>query len=193
MNKHLLSSFRSNVKHWWISLIVGIIAVALGLACLFTPILAFATLSLLFVISFFIGGISDIAFAIANRYTLKNWGWILAVGIINLIFATILVTNPLLAPLILSYLIAFWLLLQSIWGLGMSFDLQSVRGSGWGWFLALSILGVLASLLLLFRPEVAALFTVYILSMGLFCYGIFRIYLSIRLKSLEKYLPEEED
>lgn len=193
MDKHLLSSFRSNVKNWWVSLIVGIIAVVLGLVCPFTPIATFATLSLFFVISFFVGGISEIAFAISNRAVIKNWGWILAMGIIDFIFAIVLLSNPLLAPLILSYLIAFWLLLQSIWSVGMSLDLQSIKGSGWGWLLALSILGVLASLLLLFRPEVAALFTVYILSLGFFCYGIFRIYLAVRLKSLDKYLPKDED
>lgn len=192
MDKHLITSFRSSVKNWWVSLIVGIISIVLSIVCAFTPMAAFATLSLFLVISFLIGGISEIAFAVSNRKRLDHWGWMFAMGIIDLIFATTVLCNPLLAPLILSYLIAFWILLQSIWGIGMSLHLQA-KGNGWGWLLSLSILGVLTSLLLFLRPEVVILFTAYILSFGFLCYGIFRIYLSFKIKSLEKYLSENKE
>jgi len=96
-----------------------------------------------------------------------------------------------LAPLMLCYLIAFWIMLQSMWGIGISFDLQSLKESGWGWLLALSILGVFASVLLLFQPQVAGLFAAYIISFGFIVYGILRIYLAFRLKSLNKYLSDD--
>lgn len=192
MKNHLLSSFQKAIKHWWVSLIVGIVALVLGIICMFTPLATFAALTFVFVISFFIGGISEIAFAITNRDSMRNWGWTLAMGIIDLIFAIILLNNMSLAPLMLCYLVAFWILLQSMWGVGMSSDLQSFKGSGWGWLLALSILGIIAAILLLFQPEVAGIFAVYIVAFAFIAYGILRIYLSYRLKSLEKYLPEED-
>lgn len=191
--KYQESLFRRNVKHWWVSLIIGIISVALGIICPFTPIAAFATLTVLFIAAFLLGGISEIVFAISNNKTLKNWGWILTMGIVDLAFAIILLVNPLLAPVILCYLIGFWILFQSIGGIGMSLNLYFARVNSWGWAMALSILGVLLALLLLFRPEVVVLFTIYILSLGFLCYGIFRIYISIKMKSFEKNLPKDDD
>ncbi len=193
MDNHLLSSFKKAIKHWWVSLLVGIIAVALGLWCMFTPLTTFAALTIVFVISFFIGGISEIVFALANKDAMKNWGWTLAMGIIDFIFAIILLANMAIAPLMLCYLIAFWIMLQSIWGIGMSLDLQSIKGSGWGWLLALSILGVFSSIILLFQPAIAGIFAAYIISFGFLAYGILRIYLAFRLKNLEKYLPKDNN
>lgn len=193
MENYLLSSFKKAVKHWWVSLLIGIIAVIVGLFCMFTPFTTFAALTILFVVSFFVGGICEIVFAISNKNIMRNWGWTLAMGIIDLIFAIILLANMELAPIMLCYLIAFWMLIQSIWGIGMAFDLQPVQNSGWGWLLALSILGVFASILLLFQPAVAGLFAAYILSFSFLFYGIFRIYLAFRLKSMHKYLPKDND
>jgi len=191
MENHLFKSFKKAVKYWWVSLLLGIIAVVLGIICMFTPFTTFTALTLLFICSFLVGGIAEIIFAISNKDSIKNWGWTLAVGIIDLVFAILLLMNMELAPLMLAYLIAFWIMLQSFWGIGMSFDLQSIKGSGWGWLLALSILGVIASILLLFQPAVAGLFAAYIVSFGFLFYGVFRIYLAFRLKTLHKYISED--
>lgn len=188
MEKNLLSRIQKNAKNWWISLLIGIISLLLGIWCLFTPLETFAALSIVFTISFFAGGLMEIIFALSNTQTMKNWGWTLAMGIIDLIFGFILISNPIMAPVLLACLIAFWLLFQAIWGIGISIDLKSVEGSEWGWLLALSIIGVFAAFLLIFRPEITALFTAYIVSFGFIFYGIFRIYLSLKLKSIEKHL-----
>lgn len=193
MENHLLSSIKRAVKNWWVSLLVGIIAVLLGTWCLFTPLTTFVALTLIFVICFFIGGISEIVFAVSNRNVLRNWGWSLAMGIIDFIFAIVLLSNMEIAPILFCYLIAFWILIQSIWAVGMSLDLQQYKGIGWGWLLALSILGILFALVLLFQPAIAGLFAAYIIAFSFLSYGIFRIYLAFRLKSLHKYLPKEDN
>ncbi|PXV62218.1 uncharacterized membrane protein HdeD (DUF308 family) [Dysgonomonas alginatilytica] len=192
MENHLLSTVKRAVKHWWISVLVGIIAVIVGFISMFTPFATFAAITLLFVFSFFAGGISEIVFAIANRKIINNWGWTLAMGVIDLLFALFLLANLDIAPLMLCYFIAFWILIQSIWGLGMAFDLQSAKNSGWGWVLALSILSVFASIILLFQPAIAGLFAAYIISFGFIFYGVMRIFLGFKLKTLNKYLPEDK-
>lgn len=191
MEAPLLSTIIETVKHWWISLLIGIIAVIIGFICMFTPFATFAAITFLFILSFFVGGISEIIFAVANKNTINNWGWTLAIGVIDLLFAIFLLANLDIAPLMLCYFIAFWILLQSIWGIGMAFDLHSAKISGWGWVLALSILSVFASIIILFQPAIAGLFTAYIISFGFIFYGILRIFLAFKLKSLVKYLPED--
>lgn len=193
MDNHLLSTFKKAVKNWWISLLVGIIAVIVGIVCMLTPFTTFTAITLLFVFSFFAGGISEIVFAISNKDVINNWGWTLAMGIIDLLFAIFLLANLSIAPIMLCYFIAFWILIQSIWGIGMALDLQSIKNSGWGWILALSILSVFASIILLFQPAIAGLFAAYIISFGFIFYGILRIFLAFKLKNLAKYLPEDHD
>lgn len=192
MENFLFSSYKKAVKNWWVSLVIGIIAVILGIICMFTPLATFATLSFLFVIAFLIGGISEIAFALTNRESLSNWGWTLAIGIIDIIFAIILLANPMLAPLMLCYLIACWILIQSIWGIGMSIDLKDVPESGWGWLLALSLLGVLASILLLLQPAIVGLFAAYFVAFGFLAFGVLRIYMAFRLRSCKKYFTDDK-
>jgi uncharacterized membrane protein HdeD (DUF308 family) len=193
MEKHsLLSAFKKAIKNWWISLLVGAISIILGIICMFTPLATFATLSLIFVISFFCSGVLEVVFAITNREGISNWGWTLAMGIIDVIFGIILLNNMQLVPLMLCYLIAFRIMLQSMWGVGMSLDLQTLKVSGWGWLLALSVLGIFTAIILLFQPVVAGLFAVYIISFGFVSYGVLRVYLSLKLKTLNKYLPKED-
>lgn len=192
MENGLLSTVEKSAKYWWISLIIGILAIGLGICCLFTPMDTFQALSIVFIISFIVGGILEITFALSNTKIMNNWGWTLAMGIIDVIFGIILICNPDLAPLFLAYLIAFWVLLRSIWGIGVSMDLQQIKNSQWGWLLALSILGVIISLILLFKPEITALFTAYIISFAFIFYGIFRIYYSIRLKDIGAQIKKFE-
>jgi len=192
MENPMFSSLKKAVKNWWVSLLVGIIALVLGIWCLVTPLTTFIALTFVFVIAFLISGISEIVFAVTNRDSLKNWGWSLALGIIELVFAIFLLANMAITPLVFSYFIAFWVLIQAIWGIGIAMDLKNYSNSGWGWLLALSILGVIIAILLLFQPLVAGISAAIIISFGFLAYGILRIYMAFRLKSLHKYLPEDE-
>lgn len=192
MEPNLLSSIKNAVKNWWGYLVIGIIAVALGVFCMFTPFATFAALSVFFVVGFFAGGICQMIFAITNKDRLDNWGWAFTMGVIDFVFGAILLLNMYLAPMLLCYLIAFWILLQSIWAIGMSIDLKSIPNSGWGWFFVLSMLALFVSILLLFQPVVVGLFTAYILSFGFIIYGVSRIYLAVKLRSLHKFFPEEK-
>jgi len=188
----MFTSLKQAVKNWWIFLLVGIIAVVLGIWCMVTPLTTFIALTFVFVISFMISGISEIIFALTNRECIKNWGWILALGILELIFAIFLLVNMSITPLVFSYFIAFWVLIQAIWGIAMAFDLKKISNSGWGWLLALSILGIIVAIILLSQPLIAGISAAMILSFGFLAYGILRIYIAFRLKSLHKYLPDNE-
>lgn len=191
MDNNLFSSLQSAIKNWWVSLLVGIVSLAVGIWCFATPLSTFVALTIIFMIAFFVGGISEIIFAISNKAVLKNWGWSLAIGIIDLIFAIILLTNPVLAPIVFSYLIAFWVFFRAIWGISMALDLKQYKDRNWGSLLFLSIVGVILALILLIQPMIAGLMAAYVIALSFIFYGIFRIYLAFRLKSLHKNLPKE--
>ncbi len=182
----LIYEVKRAVKSWWLSIVIGILALIVGIWSLFTPFETFAVLTLLFVIIFLVQGILEIIFSISNRQTLHGWGWTLALGIVDVIFSIILMMNMALTPLVFSYVIAFWLLFRSIWGISVAIDFRGFKDSGWGWLLAFSILGVLLSCIMFFMPGLAATFAIYLVGFALITYGIFRIYLGVRLKNLGK-------
>ncbi|MFR9165689.1 MAG: HdeD family acid-resistance protein [Dysgonomonas sp.] len=188
MENGLKKSIRKAVKNWWISLLIGILCVALGIWCAVTPLSTFLALTILFVAGFIVTGIFEIGFAITNRDSIDGWGWTLAVGIIDLVLGIVLIANPMMAPAVLVYFIIFWLMFQSFWGIGVSIDLSKSEHSGWGWLLAFAILGLILSIILLFQPVIAGEIAAYMLAAIFVVYGIFRIMLSIKLKSLNKYL-----
>lgn len=191
MNNDLYSSFQSVIKHWWISLLVGILAVLLGIWCFATPMSTLLALSFLFVISFFVGGISEIAFALFNKNKLKNWGWTLIAGVVDIIFAIILLNEPSLVPIVFSYIIAFWILFRAIWGISMTLRLKQHKDTNWAYLFFISIIGIILAIVLFLQPLIAGLVVTYMLALGFIFYGIFRIYLAFRLKSLHEISSEK--
>lgn len=188
MDNNLLNPIKSAVKNWWVSLFVGIISIIFGIWFFTTPLETLFALTILFVAGFFVSGIFEIIFAVSNRNNLSNWGWNLILGVVDIIFAIVLISNPLLAPTVLIYFIIFWLMFQSLWGIGVSIDLSKYKNSGWSWLLTIGIIGLILAVILLFQPLIAGFMISYLFSSLFVLYGIFRIILAIKLKSLHKYL-----
>jgi uncharacterized membrane protein HdeD (DUF308 family) len=193
MKNDLFYSVKQAVKYWWVSLLIGLLAIGLGIWCLSSPWATIAALSIVFAASFFVSGIFEIIFAISNKNTLKGWGWTLVSGIIDLLFGIMLISmSPAVIAIVLSYFVGFWLLFQSIWGIGGAAELQRNGVKGWGWLMALAILGVLMSFLFIMSPALTSGFIVSLISISFVVYGIFRIYLGVKLRSLHKEMEDIE-
>lgn len=173
------------LKYWWTSLLVGIVAILLGVIWFLTPISAILTLTYLFVIGFFLSGIAEIVFASTNRKTYVGWGWTLVGGIIDILFSVLLFTMPI--PIITTmfiYFVGFWLLFRSIWTIGAAAEMKGTGGMGW--LLALGILSLIFSIFYLYSPIYGGMLVLYLASFAFIFYGIFRIYYAFRLKSVYK-------
>ncbi len=185
MRNDLLDSMRQSAKYWWTSLVIGLLAVMLGIWCLATPDSTLVALTFVFVAVFLINGIIEIVFAVSNKDTLDGWGWTLAGGIIDLLFGIILIVLPLpVITVMLIYFVGFWILFRSIMGIGAAIELQRYKVDGWGWLLALAILSIIFSFIFLLSPVFSGIFIVVLVSVAFIIYGIFRIYFAFRLKAM---------
>lgn len=179
------------VKHWWVSLLIGIFALILGIWCLVTPDITLVALTYVFICAFLISGIFEIIFSIANRNILNDWGWVLAGGIIDLLFGFILLSlPPAMITLMLIFMIGFWIMFRSIWMIGESVELKRLGVRDWGWFLALAILTLLFSFIFIISPAISSVFIVAYVSVAFIFYGVFRIYLGFKLRSIHKTIKE---
>ncbi len=193
MKNELLQITKQAVKYWWTSLLIGILSIILAIWCMAAPATTLALLGAFFIAGFLISGIFEIIFAVSNRDTSNGWGWTLASGIIDILFALILMATPLGTIATLIFFVGFWAMFQSIWGIGSAIELQRNGIKGWGWVLALGILGLIFSFVLITNPIFAAEFIIYLLAFTLISYGILRIYYGFRLRSVGKKIEEIEN
>ncbi|WP_158976482.1 HdeD family acid-resistance protein [Cellulophaga sp. L1A9] len=184
----LFNSTPATVKNWWISILIGILYVLIGVWVMLTPMESYISLSIIFSVFILISGIFQIAFSISNKDEMKDWGWYLVGGILDLIIGILLLTHPLMTMAILPLYIGFWLLFQSILSIGLSFQLKAAGTPGWGMLFFWSIITLLFSFLLLANPFIAGLSIVYMTAFALITAGIFRIFLGINLKKMSKNL-----
>lgn len=193
-NQLIIESVKEAVRLWWVSLLVGIVAIILGIWTFTTPDRTFVAITYVFILAFFVGGISEIIFSIANRNTLVGWGWSLASGIIDILFAIILLSIPVqIITLLLIYFVGFWIMFHAIWTIGEAVELQRFGVKGWGWLLVFGILSIIFSVMFIFSPMFGGVFIIAFISIALITYGIFRIYLSLMLKSMHKYIAKLEE
>jgi len=172
------------IKHWYLSLILGILFIGVGIWVLKTPLASYLTLSILFSVTIFISGIFEIIYSVSNRKVMDNWGWVLAGGIIDLLLGLWLMASPALSIAVLPFVVGFMLMYRSMIAMGFAFDLKDFSKSGWGWLLVLSILGLLFSFVLLWHPLFAGLTIVIWTGCAFITLGVYRIILSFKLKQL---------
>lgn len=180
-------SIKNSIKHWWVPLLVGVLFLLMGAYSFYSPMGAYESLTIVFVVTFLFSGLSEISFAIANRHEIDNWGWTLTLGIVTAIIGFILFLRPLESMEVLAYFIGFWVLFRSISGISYSLDLKKYGTANWGGLLALSILGVLIGLIMILNPVLAGFTAVIWLGCGLVVAGIFAISLAFGLKKLKKH------
>ena len=184
MKNQIINTLKNATKHWYLSLILGILFIITGILVLRTPLESYLTLSILFSVTFFVNGISEIVYSISNRRQLDNWGWVLAGGIVDLLFGIWLMSSPLVSITVIPFVVGFMLMFRSFAAIGFAVDLKSFGVKEWGWLTALGILGMLFSFILLWNPMLAGLTIVMWTASAFIAIGVFKIFLSFKLKQL---------
>ena len=180
------------VKNWWMSLLLGLLYIAVALCLLFAPVSSYVALSVIFSISILVSGILEIFFAAGNKRTISSWGWYLAGGIIDLILGIFLMASPGLSMEVLPFVLAFWLMFRGFSATGYSMDLKRYGTRNWGWYMVFGILAILCSIGVIWQPALGAFTLVYMIAYALLIIGIFRVMLSFELKSLHKRNKEAQ-
>lgn len=183
-NNNLLRS----AKNWYLVLILGIILIIVGIWVFSTPVLSYATLSILFAVTFFVTGILEIIYAVSNSKEMPNWGWSLTSGIIDLLIGILLMALPLTAMMFLAFYVGFGILFRSAMAIGHAIDLKKLNVTGWGYLLFIGIIGLLFSFVLIWDPVFAGLTIVFYTGMAFIVMGIFQVFLSFRIRKLKKFL-----
>ncbi len=184
--KTFIDKINSAIKNWWISLVLGILYIALAIFLLLNPLATYFTLSILFAAFMFTSGIFEIIFAVNNKDNISSWGWYLAGGIIDLLIGILLMVVPGLSMEVLPFILAFWLMFRGFSGVGTAMDMRRYGTNNWGWVLTLAIIAILFSIAIIWMPAAGALSFVFITAYAFMAFGVFRIMIAFELRKLYK-------
>ena len=90
-----IESGNGEIRYWWVSLLVGLLSVAVGIWCIATPEESLMALTSLFICVLIAAGICNVAFAALNDRHSTEWGWTLTRGILELLLGIWLLALPL--------------------------------------------------------------------------------------------------
>ena len=186
MENLFLKSIKEVIKHWYIPLLVGIFFVIVSIVAFTSPESSLLTLSILFALSFLLGGISEVLFSITNKSQLENWGWSLAFGLITAIVGFLLLIQPIVSLAIMAFYIGFVILFRSVGAISFAIDIKRYGSKNWGGLLILGVLGTLFSFILIWNPVFAGLSIVILIALSFLLTGMFSIFLALQLRKLHK-------
>lgn len=190
MRDLIFSRFKRKAKHWWVGLIIGLIVMALGFWSLTVPQETLIALNIVFIISFIVGGLLDISYALATQKDKHDWGWLLFNGLISFILGLMLATQPLTSIFVLLLYVGIWMLFQSVSVIMSSIRMKNSSLSGWQWLMVLGILGFIFGIVLIMKPAITTVFIVTLFSYTLVLYGFIRVFYAFKMLDLHREIKK---
>ena len=169
---------------WWSLLLRGIFIIILGVVAFVWPGITIAVLIIFFGAFVLVDGIFAVVVSVSQRRTIPQWGLMLAGGIAGIVVGILVFIAPLVAGLVLVYLIAAWLVVTGIIRI-----VTAIRARGetaMGLSLTLGIVSLCFGIAIFFIPLAMLLATLWIIAAFAVIIGIFLIVDSIRVHKLTK-------
>lgn len=165
-------------------MIKGIILIVLSYFIFSHPVSAMVGLALYIGISLLITGALLVILAISERKTEDNWGWKLAEGVIDLIFAFVLLSNPEITAAVFPFIVGFWMMVYGVMLFAGSFKLKKDGNKSWFLSMVGGILTVMFGYFITGNILAGAVTITIWISMGVFIFGIINISTSLKMKKL---------
>jgi len=115
---------------------------------------------------------------------------VLAFGILTTVIGGLLLSNPAVSMATLTFYVGFLILFRSISALSFSLDLKDYGIGDWGALMALSVIGLIFSIIMIWNPAFAGMTIVIWTGLAFITTGIFSLYMAFKLKKLNE-LPQK--
>lgn len=177
------------VRHWWMYLIIGVLAFVLGVFMLVNPAITYEMMTLLLGLALMVFGIIELIVGLFSRNIFVTRAAVLIGAILNIVLGILLAANPGIAALTLPLILGMWMLYQSFMMISYAGDLKGFKVKGYGLTLFCGIVLLILALLILLRPMTVGVFTVAIyISLSFVIYGLAEIVSAFRLKSIHNII-----
>jgi uncharacterized membrane protein HdeD (DUF308 family) len=167
-------------RHWWIFLVRGLVAIALGLLALFYPAATLVTLILFYGVFALVDGVFAVVSAIRGTGMGSRW-WLALVGVLGIIAGLVTFFWPGITALALLTVIGVWALIYGIFEIIGAIRLRKEIDNEW-LLLIHGVLAVLFGLMVLVRPGAGAVALIWLIGSFALASGIVLVVLAFGLK-----------
>ena len=176
------------INRWWLSLLIGIMAIAIGFIVLVNPVGSYYTFALWMGLSILLSGIMGLLQSLTSQNYFVRRGWLVLASVADIFIGIILLFNSLLAEMILPLLLGFWLLYRGCVMLAQGFDLRSYGRRDAGWVIFYSIIVIALGIAVIWLPStLGAEVVILFIAIGFITYGVSIISLAFRLWEVHRH------
>lgn len=175
------------IRHWWLLMLAGLLAIAAGICVFVFPVESYVTLSILFGILMLITGAVQLIVASTSGNYLMMRGYIIVGGVLDVILGIFLCVYPGISLFLLPIMMGFWLMYHSFMIIALGGDMSTFRIQGNGMMILGGVLLLLLSIFVLVDPFSVGVVTVLtVAGAGLILLGILMCSVSVALKEIGK-------
>ncbi|NSL89710.1 HdeD family acid-resistance protein [Chitinophaga solisilvae] len=116
---------RRTTENWGLFLLSGLTGIILGILTLYNPFATGNAIIYLIAVWAMLAGIFEIIIAIRLRTVITGEGWYIVGGLLTIIFGILLLSNPQIAALTLTWVFGLYAVISGIMLIALSFRLRS--------------------------------------------------------------------
>lgn len=174
-------------RYWWIPLLTGLVAIGLGVWLLCDPSQSLEVLAYVFAWCLIGAGIFNCSYSIMARHPLSNWGWALALGLLEIVCGVWMIWLP--AAAVVSafiFICGIWILVSAINSICESIALSAISPA-WTFLMVLILCAVIFfAIVFLSNPITGAVAVWLYLGLSFILFGAYRVALAFSLKRFSK-------
>jgi uncharacterized membrane protein HdeD (DUF308 family) len=170
-------------RKWWVLLLRGLAAIALGILIISWPGVTLLTLVILWALFALLDGVSGIILGIRGETDGTMWWTMLLLGVLGVGAAITAFIWPGMTAVILLWIIAWTAIIRGLFEIAAAIRLRKLIDNEW--LLAISgLLSVVAGFVVLRNPAAGALAITFVIGGYMILLGIVAVVLSFRIKGL---------
>ena len=173
------------IRHWWLLMCVGILAIIAGICVFAFPVESYVTLGVLFGVLMLFTGAAQLIIASSSGNYLMMKGYIVVGGVLDLILGIFLCVYPGVSLFLLPVMMGLWLMYHSFMIISLGGDMDTFNISGSGMTIAGGVLLLLLSVFVLVDPFSVGVVTVLVVAgVGLILLGLLMCSISLTLRKI---------
>ena len=169
-------------RHWWVSLVRGILALVFGIIALADPLIVLLAFIYVFAVYAILDGLTTIVSSLQERSSSRTWWMLLLEGIIGIIFGILVLAWPVKTALVLLYLVAIWALVTGVLKVSAAFVVLGSARQRWGLGLA-GLLSIIFGLILIVHPGAGLLTVLWLVGIFAIVFGLSLIVHAFQVRS----------
>ncbi len=187
MKNEYLERTERLIRHWWLSLIGGVVLIAIGFIVMVNPVASYFAFAMWLGFAVMLSGILSLLQSLSSNNRYVRNGWLILAAIADIIIGLLLVFNFLLSAFAMPILLGIWLLYRGAAMLAQGIDLKSNNVRGGGWIIFYSAIVIVISIAVLWMPMTLGVQTVVLfVAIAFVSYGVALVSLGFRLWDIHR-------